>query len=78
MKMSLADDIAELEDDYESIKQDCRHLEEQLEDVETQLEDVTNERDGLLAFKTWVELAYPVVVKDYDSVKVIEEVANGL
>ncbi len=76
--MSLSEDVAELEDDYESIKQDCRHLEEQLEDVETQLEDATNQRDRLQAFYTWVELAYPVVVKDYQSVKLIEEVANGI
>ena len=76
--MSLSEDVAELEDDYESIKQDCRHLEEQLEDVETQLEDATNQLTKLKEFYTWVELVYPEIVKDYDSVKIIEEVANGL
>jgi len=78
MEMSLSEQVYELEEDCQSLKQDCRHLEEQLEDVETQLEDVTNERDKLQAFYTWVELAYPVVVKDFNSVKLIEEVANGL
>jgi chromosome segregation ATPase len=76
--MSLSEQVYELEEDCQSLKQECRHLEEQLEDVETQLEDATNQRDELLAFKTWVELAYPVVVKDYESVKIIEEMANGL
>jgi chromosome segregation ATPase len=78
MKMSLSEDVAELEDDYESVKQDCRQLEEQLDDVETQLEDATNQRNELQAFKDWVEMAYPEVVKDYGCVKVIEEVAHGL
>lgn len=76
MSQSLGEMVAELEDDYESIKQDCRHLEEQLEDVEVQLEDATNKLNELQEFKNWVELAYPVIVKDYESVKLIEEVAN--
>ena len=76
--MSLSEHVAELEDDYESVKQDCRQLEEQLDDVETQLEDATNQRNELQAFKDWVEMAYPEVVKDYGCVKVIEEVAHGL
>ena len=76
--MSLSEHVAELEDDYESVKQDCRQLEEQLDDVETQLEDATNQRIELQAFKDWVEMAYPEVVKDYGCVKVIEEVAHGL
>ena len=49
-----------------------------LDDVETQLEDATNQRNELQAFKDWVEMAYPEVVKDYGCVKVIEEVAHGL
>lgn len=76
--MSLSEQVYELEDDYESVKQDCRQLEEQLDDVETQLEDATNQRNELQAFKDWVEMAYPEVVKDYGCVKVIEEVAHGL
>jgi TolA-binding protein len=76
--MSLSEQVYELEDNYEELKTNNRQLEEQLDDVETQLEDVTNERNQLQAFKDWVALAYPVVVRDYESVKVIEEVANGL
>jgi hypothetical protein len=76
--MSLADDVADLEESYEQARQDCRHLEEQLDEVEMELEDVTNQLTDLKAFKEWVELAYPVVVKDYECVKVIEEVANGI
>lgn len=78
MSQSLGEMVAELEDDYESVKQDCRHLEEQLEDVEVQLEDMTNQRNKYQAFYDWVLLAYPVVVKDYESVKLIEEMANGI
>jgi septal ring factor EnvC (AmiA/AmiB activator) len=74
--MSLADDVAELEESYEQARQDCRHLEEQLDEVEMELEDVTNQLTKFKEFRDWVELAYPVVVKDYESVKVIEEIAN--
>jgi DNA repair exonuclease SbcCD ATPase subunit len=75
---SLADLVSELEDDHESTRQECRHLEEQLEDVEQDLETKIQQLNQLQAFKDWVALAYPVVVKDYECVKVIEEVANGL
>jgi predicted nuclease with TOPRIM domain len=74
--MSLADDVAELEDDYERVKAENRSLEESLDEVEGELEDVTNQLTKLKEFYTWVELAYPVVVKDYESVKLIEEIAN--
>ena len=76
--MSLSEQVYELEDDCESLKQECRQLEEQLEDVEAQLEDMVNQRNKYQEFYDWVLLAYPVVVKDYESVKVIEEMANGL
>ena len=83
--MSLADDVAELEESYEAVREElrnaedrCSDMEQQLDDVEGELEQVMNERDKLQAFYTWVELAYPVVVKDFNSVKVIEEMANGL
>ena len=74
--MSLADDVSDLEDNYEELKQECRSLEESLNEVEGELEQVVNERDRLQEFREWVLLAYPVVVKDYESVKVIEEIAN--
>ena len=83
--MSLADDVAELEESYEAVREELRNaedrcvdMEQQLDDVEGELEQVVNERDKLQAFYTWVELAYPVVVKDFNSVKVIEEMANGI
>jgi chromosome segregation ATPase len=76
MKMSLADDVEVLEGNYEELKLECRSLEESLNEVEGELEQVVNERDRLQEFREWVLLAYPVVVKDYESVKVIEEIAN--
>lgn len=75
---SLGEMVQELEDDYDSVRQDCKHLEDQLDDVEHQLEDERNQRNKLQEFYDWVALAYPVVVKDYESVKVIEEMANGI
>ena len=74
--MSLSDDVAELEDDYERLKETNRNLEDQLDDVETQLEDATNECGNLLEFKKWVQHVYPEIIRDYESVKVIEEIAN--
>ena len=76
--MTLADDVAELEENYDNLKSEVRVLEESLDEVEGELEEMTNERNKLQAFYDWVLLAYPVVVKDYESVKVIEEMANGL
>jgi hypothetical protein len=76
--MTLADDVAELEENYDNLKSEVRVLEESLDEVEGELEQVVNERDKLQAFYDWVLLAYPVVVKDYESVKVIEEMANGI
>ena len=74
--MSLADDVADLEESYEQARQDCRHLEEQLDEVEMELEDVTNQLTKLKEFRDWVELVYPEIVKDFNSVKLIEEVAH--
>lgn len=74
--MTLGDQVAELEDDFERLKADNRSLEENLDDLEQDLEVAIQQRDQLQEFKNWVELAYPVVVKDYESVKLIEEVAN--
>jgi predicted nuclease with TOPRIM domain len=76
--MTLADDVAELEENYDNLKSEVRVLEESLDEVEGELEEVTNERNKLQEFYDWVLLAYPVVVKDYESVKVIEEMANGI
>ena len=74
--MSLASDVETLEDNYEELKSECRNLEESLTEVECELEDAVNQRDALQVFKNWVELAYPVVVKDFNSVKLIEEIAH--
>lgn len=74
--MTLGDQVAELEDDFERLKADNRGLEEALDDCEQDLEVAIQQRDQLQEFKNWVELAYPVIVKDYESVKLIEEVAN--
>lgn len=74
--MSLSEDVAELEDNYEELRSECRGLEESLSEVEGELEDMINQRDKLQAFYTWVEMAYPVVVKDYRCVKLIEEIAH--
>jgi uncharacterized coiled-coil DUF342 family protein len=76
--MSLADDVAELEESYEQARQDCRHLEEQLDELEGQLELANDEVNKLKEFRDWVQLVYPEIIRDYESVKVIEEVANGL
>ena len=74
--MSLSESVAELEEDIEHYKDEVRGLEESLTEVEGELEQVTNELTKLKEFKEWVELAYPVIIKDYESVKLIEEVAN--
>lgn len=76
--MSLADDVEVLEGNYEELKLECRSLEESLNEVEGELEQVVNERDRLQEFYDWAKEVYPEIVKDYDSVKIIEEVANGL
>jgi chromosome segregation ATPase len=81
--MSLADDVAELEESYEAVREElrnaeerCSDMEEQLDELEGQLELANDEVNKLKEFRAWVELAYPVVVKDYESVKLIEEIAN--
>lgn len=76
--MNLGELVSELESDYENLKEECRQIEEQLDDVEIQLEDERNERNRLQEFYTWVEMAYPEIVKDYGCVKIIEEVSHGL
>ena len=76
--MSLANDVEVLEDNYEELKQECRSLEESLNEVEGELEDVTNQLARANEFKEWVQLVYPEIIRDYESVKIIEEVANGL
>ena len=76
--MNLGELVSELEQDYESLKQECRQIEEQLDELEGQLEQMVDERDKFKEFREWVELVYPEIVKDFNSVKIIEEVANGL
>ena len=83
--MSLADDVAELEESYEAVREElrnaedrCSDMEQQLDDVEQDLETTINQRNKLQEFYDWAKEVYPEIVKDYDSVKIIEEVANGL
>lgn len=76
MSLSLGEMVSELEDDYESLKSECRSLEENLNELEQDLEDITNQRNKLQEFFDWVCNAYPEVAKDFDCVKIIEEVAN--
>jgi chromosome segregation ATPase len=78
MEMSLSEQVYELEDNYEELRTECRGLEESLSEVEGELEDMINQRDKLQEFYTWVEMAYPEIVKDYGCVKIIEEVSHGL
>ena len=74
--MSLGDMVLELEDDYERLKAECRGLEQSLDEVEGELEEKINELEKANEFIEWVKLAYPVIIKDYECVKVIEEKAN--
>jgi chromosome segregation ATPase len=74
--MSLGEMVLELEDDFERLKDECRNLEQSVDEIESELEDVTNQLNKANEFREWVQLAYPVVVKDYESVKLIEEIAN--
>ena len=74
--MSLSEMVAELEDDLERLQSDNRGLEESLDECEGELEDMTNQRNKYQEFYDWVREAYPVIVKDYESVKLIEEVAH--
>lgn len=76
--MSLSEQVYELEDNYEELRTECRGLEESLSEVEGELEDMINQRDKLQEFYTWVEMAYPEIVKDYGCVKIIEEVSHGV
>jgi chromosome segregation ATPase len=78
MEMSLSEQVYELEDNYEELRTECRGLEESLSEVEGELEDMINQRDKLQEFYTWVEMAYPEIVKDYGCVKIIEEVSHGV
>ena len=74
--MSLGEMVLELEDDYERLKAECRGLEQSLDEVEGELEEQINQVNELKAFYEWVKLAYPVIIKDYECVKLIDEVAN--
>jgi chromosome segregation ATPase len=76
--MTLADDVAELEENYDNLKAEVRVLEESLDEVEGELEDVTNQLARANEFREWVQHVYPEIIRDYDSVKVIEEMANGI
>jgi phage shock protein A len=83
--MSLADDVAELEESYQNVREELRNaedrcvdMEEQLDDVEQDLETTINQRNKLQEFYDWAKEVYPEIVRDYESVKVIEEMANGL
>jgi chromosome segregation ATPase len=60
------------------LEERCGDMEEQLDDVEQDLETTIQQRNKLQEFYDWAKEVYPEVVRDYDSVKIIEEVANGL
>lgn len=74
--MSLGEMVLELEDDFERLKDECRNLEQSVDEVESELEDVTNQLNKANEFREWVQLVYPEIVRDYESVKVIEEIAH--
>ena len=73
---NLGDMVSELEQDCATYKQENLDLEHQLDEVEGQLEEQINQVNELKAFYEWVKLAYPVIIKDYECVKLIDEVAN--
>jgi len=83
--MSLSEQVYELEESYQAVRQELRNaedrcvdMEQQLDDVEQDLETMINQRDKLQEFYDWAKEVYPEIVRDYDSVKVIEEMANGI
>jgi uncharacterized coiled-coil DUF342 family protein len=83
--MSLSEQVYELEESYQAVRQELRELEErcgdmeeQLDDVEQDLETTIQQRNKLQEFYDWAKEVYPEIVRDYDSVKIIEEVANGI
>ena len=73
---NLGDMVSELEQDCATYKQENLDLEHQLDEVEGELEEVTNRVNDLQEFYDWVKEVYPVIIKDYECVKVIEEKAN--
>ena len=73
---NLGDMVSELEEDCATYKQENLDLEHQLDEVEGELEEKINELEKAKEFIEWVKLAYPVIIKDYECVKVIEEKAN--
>lgn len=74
--MSLGEMVSEMEQDLEHYKGECVSLEQSLDEVEAELEAVTNDLNKANEFIEWVKLAYPVIIKDYECVKLIDEVAN--
>ena len=72
----LADEIAEMESECDELKGQLSSLEQSLDEVEAELEEKINQVNELKAFYEWVKLAYPVIIKDYECVKLIDEVAN--
>jgi predicted nucleic acid-binding Zn-ribbon protein len=85
MKMSLSEEVYELEESYEAVRAElrnaeerCSDMEEQLDDVEQDLETTIQQRNKLQEFYDWAKEVYPEIVRDFNSVKVIEEMANGL
>lgn len=74
--MSLGEMVSEMEQDLEHYKGECISLEQSLDEVEQELEATVNDLNKANEFIEWVKLAYPVIIKDYESVKVIEEVAH--
>jgi phage shock protein A len=81
--MSLGEMVLELEESYEAVREElrnaedrCSDMEEQLDDVEQDLETTIQQRNKLQEFYDWAKEVYPEIVRDYESVKVIEEIAH--
>ena len=72
----LADQVSDLESECDELNGQVSSLEQSLDEVEGELEEKINELEKAKEFIEWVKLAYPVIIKDYECVKVIEEKAN--
>ena len=66
---NLGDMVSELEQDCATYKQENLDLEHQLDDMEQDFETMTQQRNKLQEFYDWVKEVYPVIIKDYESVK---------
>ena len=72
----LADQVSDLESECDELNGQVSSLEQSLDEVEQELEATVNDLNKANEFIEWVKLAYPVIIKDYECVKLIDEVAN--